>query len=44
VLWNQPVSTDRKVMADRQYITIKKEKPFTLIDVAIPTDRNVLQR
>ena len=41
VLWNQAVHTDREVTANRPDIIIKnkKEKAFTLIDVAIPADR-----
>jgi hypothetical protein len=43
VLWNQAVHTDREVTANRPDITIKnqKEKTCTLIDVAMPADRNV---
>ena len=47
LLWNQTVHTDREVTANRQDITIKikqKGKPCTLIDVAIPADRNVVQK
>ena len=46
VLWNQAVHTDREVTAYRPDIIIKnkKEKTCTLIDVAIPTDRNVVQK
>jgi len=46
VLWNQAVHTDREVTADRPDIIIKtkKEKTCTLIDVAIPADRNVVQK
>jgi len=46
VLWNQAVHTDREVTANRPDITIKnkKEKICTLIDVAIPADRNVVQK
>jgi hypothetical protein len=46
VLRNQPVHTDREVAANRPDIIIqnKKEKTCTPIDVAIPTDRNVVQR
>ena len=46
VLWNQAVHTDREVTADRPDIIIKtkKEKTCTLIDVAIPADRNVIQK
>ena len=46
VLWNQAVHTDREVIANRLDIIIKnkKEKTCTLIDVAIPADRNVVQK
>jgi hypothetical protein len=46
VLWNQAVHTDREVTANRPDIIIKnkKEKTGTLIDVAIPADRNVVQK
>ena len=46
VLWNQAVHTDREVTANRPDIIIKntKGKTYTLIDVAIPEDRNVVQK
>ena len=46
VLWNREVHTDREVTANRPDIIIKnkKEKTCTLIDVAIPADRNVVQK
>ena len=45
VLWNQAVHTDREVTANRPDIIIKKKgKTYTLIDVAIPADRNVVQK
>jgi hypothetical protein len=46
VLWNRAVRTDRDVTANRPDIIIKnkKEKTCTLIDVAIPADRNVVQK
>jgi len=46
VLWHQAVHTDRKVTANRPDIIIKnkKEKTCTPIDVAIPADRNVVQK
>jgi hypothetical protein len=46
VLWNQAVHTEREVTANRTDIIIKerKEKTCTLIDVATPTDRNVVQK
>ena len=46
VLWNQAVHTDGEVTANRPDIIIKnkKEKTCTLIDVAIPADRNVVQK
>jgi hypothetical protein len=45
VPWNQGVQTDREVLANRSYIIIKnnKYKICLLIDVAIPSDRNVIQ-
>ena len=46
VLWNQAVHKDGEVTANRPDIIIKntKEKTCTLIDVAIPADRNVVQK
>jgi len=46
VLWNQVVHTDREVTTNRPDIIIKnkKEKTCTLIEVAIPADRNVVQK
>ena len=47
VLWNQAVHTDGEVTANRPNIIIKnkiKEKTCTLVDVAIPADRNVVQK
>jgi hypothetical protein len=46
VLWNQAVHTDREVTANRPDIIIKNKigKTCTLIDVAIPADRNVVQK
>jgi hypothetical protein len=46
VLWNQAVHTDREVEANKPDVIIKnkKEKTCTLIDVAIPADRNVVQK
>ena len=46
VLWNQAVHTEREVTANRPDIIIKneKEKTCTLIDVAIPADRNTVQK
>ena len=46
VLWNQAIHTDREVTANRPDIIIKNktEKTCTLIDVAIPADRNVVQK
>jgi len=46
VLWNQAVHTEREVTANRPDIIIKnkKEEICTLIDVAIPADRNVVQQ
>ena len=46
VLWDQEVYTDSKIMAIRADIIIKnrKEKTCILIDMAIPADRNVIQK
>ena len=46
VLWNQAVHTAREVTANRPDIIIEnqKEKTYTLIDVAIPAKRNVVQK
>jgi len=46
MLWNKAVHTHREVTANRPdiIITNKKEKTCTLIDVAIPADRNVVQK
>jgi len=46
LLWNQAVHTDRIVTANRPDIKIKnkKEKTCTLIDAAIPADRNIVQK
>jgi len=44
VLWNQAVHTNTEVTANRPHIIIKnkKEETYTLRDVAIPADRNVV--
>jgi hypothetical protein len=46
MLWNQAVQTDREVATNRPDIIIKnkKGKTYTLIGVAIPADRNVVQK
>ena len=46
IMWNQAVNTDTEVTASRPDIIIKnkKQKTCTLIDVAIPADRNVVQK
>jgi len=46
MLWNQAVNRERDVTANRPDIVIKnkKEETCTLIDVAIPADRNVVQK
>jgi hypothetical protein len=46
VLWNRGVQTDREVLANRPDIIIKnmKDKICLLIDVATPSDRNVIQK
>jgi hypothetical protein len=45
VLWNQGIQNDREVLANRPDIIIKnmKDKICLLIDVAIPSDKNVIQ-
>jgi hypothetical protein len=46
VLWNQGIQTDREVLANRPDIIIKNKKDKTClsIDVAIPSDKNVIQK
>jgi hypothetical protein len=46
VLWNQGIQTDRVVLANRPNIIIKntKDKICFLINVAIPWDRNVIEK
>jgi hypothetical protein len=46
VLWRKTVHTDREVTAIRPAIIIKnnKENTCTLIDVATPADRNMVQK
>jgi hypothetical protein len=46
VLWNEAVHTDREVTANKPDIIIKnkKVKTCTLTDLAIPADRNVVQK
>jgi len=46
VLCNQAVHTDREVMANRPDVIIKskQDKTFILIGVAVPADRNVMQK
>jgi hypothetical protein len=46
VLWNQGVQTDREVLANRSEIIVKnvKDRICLLIDVAIPSDRNVIRK
>ena len=46
VLWNQAIHADTEVTENRPDIIIKnkKEKTCTVIGVAIPADRNVVQK
>jgi hypothetical protein len=46
VLWNQGIQTDREVLANRPDIIIKnkKDKTCLLIDVSIPSDKNIIQK
>jgi hypothetical protein len=45
-LWNEGVQTDREVLANKPDIIIKnkEDKICLLIDVAIPSDRNAIQK
>jgi hypothetical protein len=40
VSWNQRIQTDREVLANKN----KEDKTCLLIDVAIPPDKNVIQK
>jgi hypothetical protein len=44
ILWNQGVYGDKEVNRPDIIINNKKEKICILIDVAIPADRNVMQK
>jgi hypothetical protein len=45
VLWNQGVQTGREVVANRPDVIVKnKDRTCLLIEVAIPSDRNVIQK
>jgi hypothetical protein len=45
VLWNQGIQTNRDVLANRPDIIVKsKDRTCLLIDVAISSDRNVIQK
>jgi hypothetical protein len=46
VLWNQEIQIDSEVLANRSDTIIKnmKDKICLLIDVAIPSDRNVIKK
>jgi hypothetical protein len=46
VLLNQGIQTDRKVLPNRPDIIVKnkKDKTCLLIDVAIPSDKNIIQK
>jgi spermidine/putrescine-binding protein len=45
VLWDQGVQTDRELLANRPDIIVKnKDRTRLLIDVAVPSDRNVIQK
>ena len=43
ILWDFPIKTDRTIQANRPDIVIKnyKSKTCLLIDMTIPTDRNI---
>jgi hypothetical protein len=44
ILWNQGVYADREVNRPDIMINNKKQKTCIPIDVAIPADRNVMQK
>jgi hypothetical protein len=46
VLWNQGIQTDREVLANRPDMIIKNkmDKTCLLIDVAIPSYKNIIQK
>jgi hypothetical protein len=46
ILWNQQVQTDRTIPINKPYIVIRDNEKGTcmLIDVAVPGDRNVIQK
>jgi len=44
VLWNQAVYTDRDVTINMPDIIINNKKEKTCIHVAIPVNRNVMQK
>jgi hypothetical protein len=45
VLWNQGIQTDREVLVNRPDRVIKnKDRTCLLIDVAIPSDKDVIQK
>jgi hypothetical protein len=45
LLWNQGVQTDSEFLANRPDVIVKnKDTTFLLIDEAIPSDRNVMQK
>jgi hypothetical protein len=46
IIWNQGIQTDREVLANRPDVIIKnkKDKTCLLIDVAIPSDKNLIQK
>ena len=45
-MWDVPIITDRKIVANRPDLVIhnKKERTCLLIDVAVPDDRNILMK
>jgi hypothetical protein len=46
IIWNQGIQTDREVLANRPDIIVKnkKDKTCLVIDVAIPSDKNVIRK
>jgi hypothetical protein len=46
VLWNKGTQTNTEVLANRPDIVVKhkKDKTCLLIDVAVPSDKNLIQK
>ena len=46
LLWDFPIQTDRKVLANQQDIVVidKQKKESVVIDIAVPSDSNIKQK